>query len=99
MFSVTISPSEAAKLQSILGLQFYGEGLETRVIIDEGNGYRCKEITLRGEGNGCVDLKASTDSEATTKCALVAQQRSWFGGVASTGTCNRSLSLGQLFRR
>jgi len=49
--------------------------------------YRCKEIDLAGDGNGCENLSAKDIDEATVKCALIAHNNGWFGGVAAEGRC------------
>lgn len=54
----------------------------------KGKTYKCEELTLSGKGGDCANLRAKDSDQATVKCALVAHQNQWMGGVASPGKCN-----------
>jgi hypothetical protein len=86
-YRITLSPTEAERFTSLLHVQVSGTRRKPWIVVSTGRGYKCQEVTLRGNGKGCMNLTAASASEATTKCALVAQQHRWFGGVATPGTC------------
>jgi hypothetical protein len=93
-----IPREDVPKLEERLSIRFRGEDEQTTTeIYPPGKGYKCEEITLRGHGSGCVDFSANDRTEATVKCALIAHNKGWFGGVASSGNCKSHLS--RLFLR
>jgi hypothetical protein len=81
--------ADVARLEVHLGIRFQGEGTTTRisVVAPPGAGYKCKEITVRDSGSGCVNLTATDEADAMVKCALLARHNGWFGGEAEPGTC------------
>jgi hypothetical protein len=62
-----------------------------------GNNYACREISIGGQAKGCEDLVAPSDAVAQTKCALIARNKNWFGGVPGRGTCQRPNTMNKLF--
>lgn len=85
-----VESNEIPKLEKYLSLKF--KIFQKRTTVDlgeEGNQYRCKEITLGGSGN-CENVFANDDAAATVKCALVANKNNWFGAVAEPGGCEES---------
>lgn len=76
------------RLAQYLSVEFQGVYERTTTTLHFlGAGYRCQEIELNGHGKGCVDLTARDQLEATMKCALIANNKGWLGGVATPGSC------------
>jgi hypothetical protein len=85
------SVSEIGKisLQKVLGGQFleHEGGISFRTTDGGDFSYACKEISVSGFGSACRDLTAPSDDVALVKCAIVAGELHWFGGVAEKGAC------------
>ena len=77
------------QFENYLRVRFIGLEKSTTVEFQEEatQSYRCEELAVNGMGKGCVNLTARRSSEATMKCALIAHDRGWLGGVASPGRC------------
>ncbi len=81
-----VTSSQIPELQSVLGGNFDALGQFTPVL-GAGKAYACRQIVRSGAGSGCEDLVASDDYVATTKCAIIAGNKKWWGGVAQPGKC------------
>jgi hypothetical protein len=93
-----IAAFDVPRLEKHLEIRFQGEGPTTTMIVDPpGKGYRCKEISARGLGTGCVNMSAHDQPDAMVKCALLARQNGWFGGEAEVGDCMSK--MGKFFER
>jgi hypothetical protein len=88
----TIQKADVARLEKELGVTFFESiaGRTMTKLTGQQQGYQCQEITLRGDGKGCVNISATSQNDATVKCSLVANNRRWFGGTASPGACKTS---------
>ena len=82
----SVSASDIPKLEAALEGIFLANG-DFVPSSGSGNNYRCREATLGGAGSGCEDMKAPDLAKARVRCAAIAGQRHWFGGVVSTGKC------------
>ena len=82
-----LSQTAAARVERRLSFSF--ELLAFMPTMEAGKSYRCDELSLDGPKAHCADLVANDREEAIVKCALLANQRGWLGGVASPGTCKR----------
>lgn len=85
-----------------LDVRFKGTERRTLTLIsEEEQGYRCQEICLHGDGEGCINFSAKGDPEAIVKCSLIASNKGWLGGIASLGSCYKRTGLtgkiGKLF--
>jgi hypothetical protein len=79
---------EIVKLERTLRVKFSGEGENTKVSFtkgDQGKSYRCSRIDT--PPNGCETISANDEQEAIVKCALVANNKNWLGGVPTPGQC------------
>lgn len=85
-----------------LGLRFEGEDRESLSVLPAAGGqrFRCDRVDgLSADPVNCVNLSASSRPDAVVKCALIANQRNWFGGIASPGACERAVGLTGMVRR
>lgn len=84
----TLSPKEAAALERVLDGRLEKTGAFTPA---PGNGvkFACREIRPAGSGKGCEDIMAENRDVALVKCSLIANNKRWFGGDASPGSCGR----------
>jgi hypothetical protein len=86
----TTNASVAANLESRLSIEFTRRGRRTVTTVLGGpTGYRCQAVASSGTTHGCIDISAEDDADAAVKCALIARENAWFGGVASRGHCRR----------
>lgn len=77
------------RLQAYLQIRLFGRGNQTRVELSGGNNaYRCIEISDIEDNSDCQTIFADDDHSALFKCALLANQNNWMGGVSEPGTCN-----------
>lgn len=80
--------SLVSALEEKLQICFVGQREQTSIQYSPGSrGYRCEELNFTGDGTGCVEFYASDKSEAIPKCALIANNNGWLGGVAEKGSC------------
>jgi hypothetical protein len=49
--------------------------------------FRCMEMSVEEDSSRCENIAARTKEDAMLKCALLASQRRWFGGIAQEGRC------------
>jgi hypothetical protein len=86
-----IPSSEVGRLGERLGGAFDDNGSfvpSENADGESGKHFACRQITYNGTGSGCVDVIAEDENDARLKCALIANDRNWFGGVPSPGACN-----------
>jgi hypothetical protein len=81
----SLSAQASTVVQHRLGVDF-GSG---RFIFrsEHGPAFRCVELALNSDDGQCVNIVAADAAEAAVKCALIANEKNWLGGVAQTGTC------------
>lgn len=75
-------------LESTLRVKFLREGEKTRVSLTStgvGKSYKCSRIDT--PPNSCETIWADDEKEAIVKCALIANNKNWLGGVPSPGQC------------
>lgn len=75
-------------LERTLQLKFIREGEKTKVSLTSvgvGQSYRCSRIDT--PPNSCETIWADDEKEAIVKCALIANNNNWLGGVPSPGFC------------
>src|SRR2546423_9319939 len=77
-----VASHDVRRFEDRMGVRFQREGEVTATIVTKGpgTGYRCREISARGLGSGCVNLAATDEAEAIVRCALLANVNHWFGG-------------------
>jgi len=83
-----VSLFDRPKLENRLNIRFTGTGKNTLTqLADEGAGssYRCKRVD--SPPNNCQTIYAEDDDDAIVKCALVANENNWLGGVPTPGQC------------
>lgn len=82
------------RIQQLLNITFKIEEGRTKVVFHpkklnfDGNNpqsYRCSRIDA--PPHACETVYAYDDSEAVLKCALVASENNWLGGVPRPGEC------------
>jgi hypothetical protein len=89
MREYSVLPENVARLERELGGRFEEDGTFSEVPTKRGHPYACREISPNGRGHGCEEIIATDQSVALMKCALIAGQNNWFGGVPQEGTCQR----------
>jgi len=89
-----IQQLDISKLQRVLNVTFRRENGTTTVIFNPvkssfdgkiSKSYRCSRIDT--PPHACETIYAGDDYEAVVKCALLAGDRNWLGGVPAPGTC------------
>lgn len=79
--------SDMPRLGRVLGGTF-DERLAFHPISSSGQAFACRELSVMGRGDGCENMSAPDEDVARTRCALIANQKGWYGGKAVTGTCS-----------
>lgn len=83
-----IKAFEIFKLENTLRLKFTGRGEKTKVTLNldrQGRSFKCRRIDT--PPNGCETVWADNEQEAIVKCALIANNNNWLGGVPAPGSC------------
>lgn len=77
------------RLQNTIGISFFKFGNKTGIEIGEGSGdnYHCVRLKSFPLDNGCVDIVADNGEAAFLKCAIIANERNWFGAESIKGRC------------
>jgi hypothetical protein len=77
------------RFENVLGVKFRGQGMATSVEFKPGDGlpYRCLRIGKVAWEKGCADITADGDHAAFLKCALLANEKNWFGVESEQGKC------------
>ena len=88
----TATSSQIPDLQKILEGEFDARG-QFAPWLASGKTYACRQLVRSGAGPGCQELVALDDYVATTKCAIIAGNNKWWGGVAQPGTCSKKIGL------
>ena len=79
------------QFQKLLFINIRGEGKDVRVDFfnEEGSPFCCKKITQNQWERENETIYADGDQAALIKCALLANDRNWVGGVSEKGECKR----------
>ena len=91
-----IISGEIIKLEQTLRLKFEGRDKNTKVVFNpsyanaDGQGdndisFKCSRID--NPPYSCSTIFAKDETEAAVKCALIASQNNWLGGVPTRGRC------------
>ena len=76
-----------SKFEHYLGVKFFPDKVE---LINKGQPFKCKELKLGQNANGCKTFYAEDLDRAKTKCSLViAKEEGWFSGEAEHGECKQ----------
>ena len=84
----TIDLLSIKNLEKFLGIKFSGSGSSTSVKVLTGKGcsnYKC--IRLDNPPRDCTTFYAIDMNQAIVKCALIANENNWLGGVPKIGFC------------
>jgi|SRR5579859_2380671 len=77
--------------QRSLSVNFGGQGRDVQLdfLGDEGAPFCCKKITQKYWEEENETIYADNEQAALIKCALLANDKNWIGGVTERGACRR----------
>jgi hypothetical protein len=79
----TVPKNRINRFEDVLGGRFDRQGRFETIPSKEGRNYACRDVN----GTGCENIIATSQRVALVKCALIAGQNNWFGGVTNEGFC------------
>jgi hypothetical protein len=83
---------QISRLEIKLSISFHGVGPKTQVNFNQdGSGlpYCCIRLKHMPWEKGCADISATDDHAAFIKCALLANEKNWFGADSEPGLCKK----------